>query len=863
MSILDDGALPGKPGGSEHARAAQEAIWARERRERWEIEEWVNAPPPYFPEAPEHQEARIVTEWDQRAPVYADWTTNHLVNRTDCYGQYRPLDQRAKGTAFTVKGSPTDKVLRRHFAGKYVSNIVGLHSTAVDKEGASWSKWLVIDYDRKKEEDDAGANWRAARAAAQAALDLGLNPVIEDSNGWGAYHVWCVFRDPVPTRDVHRLGKYLARDWKKHGLPREPEIFPKQPGIDADGYGNWMRLPGRHHCRAHWSRFWDLDQECWLEGADAVDYMTQYMGSHPYIATVFMPPDPPPAAEPPAPEPPPAAAPHTPKFVVPDPGDERIWGMTVPATNDADTWLGRALVNAAGRVANSQEGDRHIAVIRETRTLAGYLHYGRGFSEEELIRGMTAAADRVDPDRKDNAKTVLDAVGYGKALPLTLKPELHALTVEPTVQPDARRNGRHDGNRNGTASGGPPGDSPPTGQTDGESGPPGDEYVDATDAELGVIDAADVVLENPVWSWNRRFLKGKINLVAGEGGDGKTTVAIGFASVVLMGGTFPDGTQAGPPGLVMFLGAEDGAGDTIKPRFIAAGADLSTGRLKFLTASVSIPKRGNRPAMVHPLTLKDTAYWRAIFKRHRPAVLIIDPLPAYLGRGVNDNRNSDVQAALNEFAKVATEFGVCVVAITHTGKATDRKLIHKVLGSVAYTNVARVVHVTVRDPDDPNVRYLERAKCNLDEPVDALVYKLVSAEFEQDGRVYKTSRAVLEADAVAIDAEAMANPKKGPKRGFDAKVTPAVAEWLFDFLTSQGSATPLAAVFDAAGEAGHAGAWKDGKWGGVGTLYNAMKLIPQLPAPRDGKRVEPLEIQIKPGGRHVKHWYLCSAGAAF
>lgn len=393
----------------------------------------------------------------------------------------------------------------------------------------------------------------------------------------------------------------------------------------------------------------------------------------------------------------------------------------------------------------------------------------------------------------------------------------------------------------------------------------GDEYKDATPAQLGVIDAEDVEVEDPEWLWVYRFLKRKINLIAGEGGDGKTTIAIKVGAVVTTGGAFPDGSPSGEPGLVMVMAAEDGAGDTIKPRFIAAGADVS--RVKFLTARVSIPAKDKRPAMVHPVSLQDVAYWRHIFATYRPKLLVIDPLPAYMGRGINDHKNSEVQAVLNEFANVVRDFDVCVIAITHTGKSVERKLIHKILGSVAYTNVSRVVHVTIRDPDDRTVRYLERPKCNLDEPRDALVYRLIPAEFEHKGKTFRTSKAEFEADAVAIDAEAMANPKSDgrPRRERDAKKEAHAAEWLYDFLDGRAGWTEVRDIFAAAGEAGLIGTYDKVKrrWSSGTKLYRAMDRVPSLDAPRDGKRIDKQDMAAENDRYPRICWRLANANDPF
>jgi hypothetical protein len=368
-----------------------------------------------------------------------------------------------------------------------------------------------------------------------------------------------------------------------------------------------------------------------------------------------------------------------------------------------------------------------------------------------------------------------------------------------------------------------------------------DAYAAATDAELGIIGGDEVEPENPEWLWEHRFFANKINLVAGGGGDGKTTLLLTVAAVKTRGGAFPDGSPSGAPGTALVLAAEDGPADTLLPRLIAAGADVS--RVKFLKPQVTIPKKGNRPAMVDPVTLQNLAYWRTVFKRYRPAMLIIDPVPAYMGRGVNDHRNADVQAVMNRFSDLATEFRVCVGAITHTGKAKDFKMVHRVLGSVAYTNCARAVHVTVCDPDDPATRYLAREKCNLDEPRDALAYKLVSAEFTWKGKTFKTSRAEIASETVKIDVNALAaeDGKPRPKPGPAPDHTTKVAKWLFDFLASRIGWTRASDVRSAAGQAGLIGEQREIegklKWSNLTALYRAKDEIPRLPDPQAGHEV--------------------------
>src|SRR5262245_32295654 len=83
--------------------------------------------------------------------------------------------------------------------------------------------------------------------------------------------------DWVATPLVYRFGKWLFSDWKELGLSEQPEIFPKQSEISAGKFGNWLRLPGRHHTRDHWTRVWDGQN--WLEGIDAIEWILRIKGS--------------------------------------------------------------------------------------------------------------------------------------------------------------------------------------------------------------------------------------------------------------------------------------------------------------------------------------------------------------------------------------------------------------------------------------------------------------------------------------------------------------------------------------------------------------------------------------------------------
>lgn len=209
-----------------------------------------------------HEEARA---WRAAAAELAAWTDAHLVNRRDVWGEYLPPSRRptpndksrtapAKGVRGHVQLSP--RHLHAHFAG---ARVMGLHAS----DGAA-SRWLAFDFDCHAGDPATRAENLAASGRLVAALRVqGCAPVVEDSDGRGGLHVWVLFDAPVPTADA-----FCFADDLRTQAGATCEVFPKQRVIPPGRFGNWLRLPGRHHTRAHWSRMAHAGR--WLAGRAAV-----------------------------------------------------------------------------------------------------------------------------------------------------------------------------------------------------------------------------------------------------------------------------------------------------------------------------------------------------------------------------------------------------------------------------------------------------------------------------------------------------------------------------------------------------------------------------------------------------------------
>lgn len=222
---------------------------------------------------------RIAHEWHERAPELAEWVMTHLVNRTDVWGRYvrRKGDEETRVVTAPFRDE-RGKVfldldsLRKHFRTREPSGQLGVHSASQDLA----SRWLAIDIDRHDPDDDltvsAEGNLAAARGWRQALVDKGLDPLLMDSNGIGGLHLLVVFAEPMSTAGVYQFGSRLVADYQRRGLDQAPQVFPGKPTWHR--YSDWLRLPGRHHTRPHFTRVWNDEpfaESPWLSGHDAID----------------------------------------------------------------------------------------------------------------------------------------------------------------------------------------------------------------------------------------------------------------------------------------------------------------------------------------------------------------------------------------------------------------------------------------------------------------------------------------------------------------------------------------------------------------------------------------------------------------
>jgi hypothetical protein len=213
-----------------------------------------------------------------------------------------------------------------------------------------------------------------------------------------------------------------------------------------------------------------------------------------------------------------------------------------------------------------------------------------------------------------------------------------------------------------------------------------------SDEALGLTWAKDVTAENVPYLWPDMLTRGEMALLAGPPGIGKTTIAIELGARMTTGSLWPDDKSRAPVGQVIILSAEDSWKTTLKPRFVAAGADIN--KVAFLKAQYTV-KQADGLLKVNYTSFTDLDWWDWTLDRAPELLmLIVDPVVSYLGRGVNDQRNSDLRAVFERFIeKIVRPRKFALYAITHFSKKVDlSNPLEKITGSGAYAAVPRHVH---------------------------------------------------------------------------------------------------------------------------------------------------------------------------
>ena len=223
---------------------------------------------------------------------------------------------------------------------------------------------------------------------------------------------------------------------------------------------------------------------------------------------------------------------------------------------------------------------------------------------------------------------------------------------------------------------------------------------------------SEVQLQEVEWLWKPYIPFGKITIIQGDPGEGKTTFALRLAAACSSGEPLC-GMEITEPFNVIYQTAEDGLGDTIKPRLIEAGANESM-VLNIIEDT-------------DPLSLSDKRIEKAITETNA-RLMILDPIQGYIDKNVDINRANEIRSVLKKVATVAERTGCAIVLVGHLNKAKGASAQYRGLGSIDFRAAARSVLLVGRLRKDPSIRIVVHDKSSLAPEGKSIAFNLGNDE---------------------------------------------------------------------------------------------------------------------------------------
>lgn len=239
------------------------------------------------------------------------------------------------------------------------------------------------------------------------------------------------------------------------------------------------------------------------------------------------------------------------------------------------------------------------------------------------------------------------------------------------------------------------------------------------------IRLVDVERERIEWIWPGRLPRGKLVVLDGDPGVGKSTLVADIAARLTGARQWPDGTECGEAGVVAYVTVEDDPGDTIRPRMEEAGADLR----RVVVVPTIDDGSGPRP----PVLTHDVERLMSVFDElpDGPRLLVVDPLMGHLGN-VNSYRDQDVRSVMGPVAEAAARYNVTVLVVRHLTKMVGGSAMYRGGGSIGIIGAARVGLVVGRDPVDEEIIVLATTKSNIAQRISSYAFRLVSSPRDPD-----------------------------------------------------------------------------------------------------------------------------------
>lgn len=216
--------------------------------------------------------------------------------------------------------------------------------------------------------------------------------------------------------------------------------------------------------------------------------------------------------------------------------------------------------------------------------------------------------------------------------------------------------------------------------------------------ELKLIRMSEIESQEIEWLWYPFIPYGKLTIIQGDPGDGKTTLVLNIAAKLSKGIGIDEAMQVSEPINIIYQTAEDGLADTVKPRLEAAEANCE---------KIAVIDESEKS-----LSMVDERLEEAIIKTNT-RLLILDPIQAYLGGGMDMNRANEVRDMTKKLGLLAEKYECAIVLIGHMNKAAGNKAAYRGMGSIDFFAVARSVLLVGRVEGQANIRAVVQIKNNL------------------------------------------------------------------------------------------------------------------------------------------------------
>lgn len=244
------------------------------------------------------------------------------------------------------------------------------------------------------------------------------------------------------------------------------------------------------------------------------------------------------------------------------------------------------------------------------------------------------------------------------------------------------------------------------------------------------------------WLWYPYIPYGKLTVIQGDPGEGKSTLILNIAALLSTGKPMPDGSSVEKPQTIIYQCAEDSVEDTIKPRLVMAGADCD--KVAFIVEDED------------SLTLTDERIENAI-KNTGARLFILDPIQAFIPPDSDMLSATKMRSTMRKLAGVAEKYQCAIVLIGHMNKAGAGKNMYRGLGSIDIAAIARSILMVARDEANPQIRYVFPVKSSLAPEGSAIGFRIgIDSKIEWLGKVDINTKQLEEDSGIKLSKSELA-----------------------------------------------------------------------------------------------------------